>query len=72
MLARDAAAAEERERCLMGFEDALQACLDKYWEAEGRLRDYSLYYRLAISFRVLSEDNFRQAVRKKMKKIIVV
>ncbi len=63
MLARDAAAAEERERCLMGFEDALQTCLDKYWEAEARLRDYTLYYRLAVPFRALSEESFRHSVR---------
>ncbi len=68
MLARDATAAQERERCLMGFEDALQACLDKYREAEDRFHDYSLYYGLAISFRALSEDNFRHAVREEIQK----
>ncbi len=62
MLARDTTAAQEKERCLMGLEDALQACLDKHREAEDRLHDYALYYRLAISFRALSEEDFRQTV----------
>ncbi len=44
MLARDTTAAQEKERCLMGLEDALQACLDKHREAEDRLHDYALYY----------------------------
>ncbi len=68
MLARDATAAEEREQYLMSFEDALETCLEKYREAEDRLHDYRLYYRLAISFRTLSEDNFRQTVREKSSK----